>query len=538
MLKPDLFTQINAMIVHVTDIEYIRCSADWSLPPQIASSNKILFICKGTGIFQMIEQSCRIGAGNLLFIPRGQKVEAFTEHSEPLVMYEISFTYEALIKKNARSSVYREEGSTFPLEGEVHLSNHLQALHLCEQLHISMQELEGGRRQYRQTGLLNELLYLACSDIQDGMNQQRAGVERTVDYLHQNYMKTVPLEMLSSLAGFSPSYYSRLFKKLKGVSPITYITRLRMNRAKELLVHGQESLFEIAQHLGYNEESYFSRMFKRETGYSPAQYVKVNRKHVVTMRHSFNGDFLALGVQPHASVGIRSGEGDNAYFNAQLKGTVPIRMDGEVCMDDLLRLQPTIIVCDPEWIKWNQELSHIAPTVIIPYWEMAWRDRLHRIAELVGRRKEAKEWLHKYEQKVEQASVVIKQQIGEGTVIILRIVGGKLRVYGMERNIGCVLYQDLKLNPPPKVKSVKWRRTITLNELPTYDADYMLLMASADKVDQKMLRRLLQSSEWKSLSAVRRHQWFTIDLYPWIDYSALSHDRVIDEAMNLFASVR
>ncbi|WP_171651916.1 AraC family transcriptional regulator [Paenibacillus foliorum] len=535
MIPSDIYTRLNELIIDVTDVELTECSPHWRSQPQIVSSCQIWFVHKGTAKLELNGETCRIGAGHLLFLSKGQKFEAASDSAVPLIFYTVSFTYRTLLRKTDKDYVYRAEGEAFPLNGEVPIHNHQPQVHyLFEQLYGCRKGNDGGRGQYRLKGLLHELLYLVAVELEDGINQQRNGVERTVEYIHQHYTKNLPLEELSRLAGFSPSYYSRLFKKLKGLSPNSYMTKLRMNRAKELLVYSQGSYYEIAQYLGYKEESYFSRMFKKETGYSPTEYVKMSRTIVVAMRHSFHGDFLALGISPHAAVMARGSEVSPIYN--QYEGMpLPILVDGKSSMDDLVRLKPTLILCDDEWAKLNKELTHVAPTVTIPYWDIPWRERLYRIADLVGRRKEAKAWLQYYEQKAEQASQRIKANIGDETVFVLRIVGGKLRVYGMDRNIGSTLYQDLKLTPPENVRGIKWRKTITLEELPDYDANYVLLMGSPHKKDQKMMRKLIQSPQWQALTAVRHHQCVDIALYPWIDYSASSHELVIDEVVRIFA---
>jgi ABC-type Fe3+-hydroxamate transport system substrate-binding protein len=533
MIVPnDIFSQLNELVVRVSDVDHIRRSEPWSLQSEILSSYQVVFIHRGSAIFNMDGISTRVGPGHLLFLAKGQKVQAASDSADPLAIYRIRFSYQSPIRKTEKGSLYREDGTTFPLEGEFYIHSQPQLLHLCEQLHHSMSELEQGRRHYRQTCLIQELLYLAASEIETGEEQQLTAVERTVEYLNHNYMLPIQLDALSRLAGFSSSYYSRLFKKLKGISPTAYMTMLRMKRAKELLIISQSSLTEISKHLGYNDESYFSRVFKKETGYSPAYYVKLHRQKIVIMKGTFNGDLVALGVIPYASVRVGSKGGPS--FEGKLDHVPRISADGKACKDALIQLQPDMIVCDSQWAKYNKDAFQIAPTAVIPYWDIPWRERLNQIAELVGKRKEAKEWLQNYDSQAALASRTLKSLIGESTVIILRIVCGKLRIYGVERNIGSVLYQDLKLNAPAEVKQIKWRRTISLELLSELNADYMLLMVSSHKADQKLLRKLRASQAWNNLAAVRREQCLEIELYPWIDYSAMSHKMMIDAAIALF----
>ena len=75
------------------------------------------------------------------------------------------------------------------------------------------------------------------------------------------------------MVNLHPVYLSRLFKNLKGVSPMEYLTNLRINKAKELILSDSDlSLKEVAEISGYMDQFYFSRIFKTITGKSPSEY--------------------------------------------------------------------------------------------------------------------------------------------------------------------------------------------------------------------------------------------------------------------------
>jgi YesN/AraC family two-component response regulator len=124
--------------------------------------------------------------------------------------------------------------------------------------------------------LFQEIL---LSIIQDFRSQQVAGntmmaIEQTIDYMVIHYKEALSLGALSYMAGLSVSHYSRLFKKYTGYSPIDYLTHLRMDRAKELIILSDYRLKSIAQSVGYQDEFYFSRIFKKVVGISPTEFAK------------------------------------------------------------------------------------------------------------------------------------------------------------------------------------------------------------------------------------------------------------------------
>lgn len=85
------------------------------------------------------------------------------------------------------------------------------------------------------------------------------------------------LDQVCEMIGVSPSYFSSTFKREMGISFVQYLTTIRMDRAKELLIKSEGKTYEIAQAVGFTEPNYFSFCFKRHEGVSPSQYRQANR---------------------------------------------------------------------------------------------------------------------------------------------------------------------------------------------------------------------------------------------------------------------
>ncbi len=79
-------------------------------------------------------------------------------------------------------------------------------------------------------------------------------------------------ESLAKIAHLSPSHFAAVFKQAMGMTPIDYIVKLRMQHARQLLLHGALSVERIAADLGYQDAFYFSRLFKAHCGLSPKKY--------------------------------------------------------------------------------------------------------------------------------------------------------------------------------------------------------------------------------------------------------------------------
>ena len=108
------------------------------------------------------------------------------------------------------------------------------------------------------------------------IEQQRAGETRPIRqaraYVQQHYSEPITLESVCEAVGFSPSYFSALFKRETGENFVRYLTRVRIDRAKELLQQTNLSVTEVCSRVGYNDLKHFTQTFKKETSLSPAQY--------------------------------------------------------------------------------------------------------------------------------------------------------------------------------------------------------------------------------------------------------------------------
>lgn len=97
-------------------------------------------------------------------------------------------------------------------------------------------------------------------------------MEQVRQYVDAHYIEDLSLGDLASRFGLDGSYLSRSFKQAAGSNLTVYVTQLRVAEAKRLLQRRELSITEVAQAVGYGDYAYFSRVFKKLTGISPRQY--------------------------------------------------------------------------------------------------------------------------------------------------------------------------------------------------------------------------------------------------------------------------
>ena len=103
-------------------------------------------------------------------------------------------------------------------------------------------------------------------------------IQKSIQYIHQNYAKDLSRDSLAAALFISPSYFSIQFKKEMGVSFMEYLTKIRITVAIELLKTNLR-INDIAERVGYRNRNRFIINFREITGYTPSEY----RKKVLSM---------------------------------------------------------------------------------------------------------------------------------------------------------------------------------------------------------------------------------------------------------------
>jgi AraC-like DNA-binding protein len=103
------------------------------------------------------------------------------------------------------------------------------------------------------------------------------GTRRAVEFIREHLGERLTLTNVARVAGFAPSYFSRMFKRQEATTFEAYVRRLRVERAKQLLEGTSLSVERIGQLCGFGTRNYFHRVFKAAQGATPAEYRTRNR---------------------------------------------------------------------------------------------------------------------------------------------------------------------------------------------------------------------------------------------------------------------
>jgi two-component system response regulator YesN len=99
-------------------------------------------------------------------------------------------------------------------------------------------------------------------------------VQQAVRYVEEHLQESLGMREVANRIHLNPSYFSALFKEQTGLTFSEYVTRSRLQRAKELLLQTRLPVADISDRVGYQTAKYFIKLFKEYEGKSPSQYRK------------------------------------------------------------------------------------------------------------------------------------------------------------------------------------------------------------------------------------------------------------------------
>jgi AraC-like DNA-binding protein len=130
-------------------------------------------------------------------------------------------------------------------------------------------------------GVVKEIFYRVLTGSQSpsffallNQNCNFSRIAGTLKVIHRDYMKKLDVECLAETANMSLSTYHRAFKEITTDSPMQYLKKVRLNKARDLLLQEQTKAYVAAEKVGYESQSQFSREFKRYFGQGPADLVR------------------------------------------------------------------------------------------------------------------------------------------------------------------------------------------------------------------------------------------------------------------------
>ncbi|MBM6617194.1 iron-hydroxamate ABC transporter substrate-binding protein [Bacillus suaedaesalsae] len=226
--------------------------------------------------------------------------------------------------------------------------------------------------------------------------------------------------------------------------------------------------------------------------------VPANPKRVVVLS-TYAGNVLSLDVP---LVGVDAWSKMNPRY--ELEGVEEVTDEN---LEKIIELEPDLII-GLSTLKNVDKLEELAPVVTFTYGKLDYLTQHLEIAKLLNKEKEAQSWIDDFKKRAQESGEEIKAKIGEdATVSVIENFNKELYVFGDNWARGTeILYQEMKLNMPEKVKETALEPgyyTLSLEVLPEFAGDY-LIVSKAEETETSFM----ESETYKNIPAVKKNQVF------------------------------
>jgi AraC-like DNA-binding protein len=252
----------------ITDVGfYPRAQYHYRERPSGISQNILIYCIEGKGWLEIPAGRFEVSPNHYVIIPANMPHKYGADEDNPWTIYWMHFKgsqsshFSSLLSRQTRSYV----NYTIFLEERIRVFDSMY------------RNLEGGYSLdnliYSSVSFQYFLVSLSFADkLTSGLHADKDQVDVSITYMQEHLDKPLTLEELAASVNLSVSHYSSIFRKKTGYSPIIYFNHLKIQRACQYLLFTTLRINEIALKLGIEDPYYFSRLFTKIMGISPMEY--------------------------------------------------------------------------------------------------------------------------------------------------------------------------------------------------------------------------------------------------------------------------
>ncbi|OKQ00285.1 AraC family transcriptional regulator [Paenibacillus sp. P46E] len=256
-------------------------------------STEIMYLISGSCIVDVrqgtnAEERFRLKRGELIMLDANVPHRLIVEEGTSCRMLNVEFSFTA--SKGAAPSIASLAGEEEDLAELLRtpfrslvLPDPEEVFHVLKSLVLEL-DRHGGDNEARgagqgsiMTGLLFAELLLRLSrlrreQLQATQQPSQLYVRRAIEFLHQNYDRSIQVKEIAAEVSVHPGYLHRIFRVHTGRTLTDYLNMLRMEKAKMLLGQSEIPVAEIADYVGISSRQYFHLLFKKYTCCTPVEY--------------------------------------------------------------------------------------------------------------------------------------------------------------------------------------------------------------------------------------------------------------------------
>ena len=250
---------------YLTDVGFFpKAKAHYYEREEGADQYILIYCTEGKGVIEVEDEKYFLGKSDAFCIPRNVCHRYYADEREPWSILWVHFK--------------GDNTKLFPLEERrlVHLNSRHSDNQMMVLFKLLFKVLE---RNYNLGNFIyiSQVLSLIRAEIYyreklDESTTQDRHVTQVIRFMYQNLSGNLTLEDISNQVQLSKSYLNAIFKTHTGRSPVEFFIHLKMQEACKLLKSTDLYVYEVSVRLGYSDPYYFSRIFKKVVGVSPKDY--------------------------------------------------------------------------------------------------------------------------------------------------------------------------------------------------------------------------------------------------------------------------
>ncbi|HEY9062880.1 MAG TPA: AraC family transcriptional regulator [Pseudobacteroides sp.] len=258
----------------------------WSMEPNMHEFFEMVYIKKGHAVFEISGQPVPIGPNDIVIIKPNQSHRFVVKSEEDCEFIVLSFKF---INQSSSefSEVPLEDFLNFVSSKESGAFISLKVSQRNEIITILNRILKERQNNDIGSDFLDHLLVMELfvyisralkmeweSSIMGKSMKVKELIKISVNYINNNFERDITISDIAKYVFLSPSYFARAFKEEMGTSPINYLLKVRIERAKEILADESLKISDIAYEIGFSNQQRFNEIFKKYTKMTPLKYRK------------------------------------------------------------------------------------------------------------------------------------------------------------------------------------------------------------------------------------------------------------------------
>lgn len=233
------------------------------------SDNLLIYCDHGTGYIKTDKFYGQVKKGDVILLPSGHAHQYWASDEDPWTIYWVHFD-------GLQANQLIEE---LDFNAEQVVASIGQQPLLASDFNRLLSLRQSGYRHSvfnYAAALTRQILYFLALQIRSSntLKQHNFNLEELRSLMLENIEGELDLDTMAACAQLSRHHFADKYKKLTGISPVKHFIHLKMERACYLLDTSNHSAKQVSSQLGYTDPLYFSRLFKKVIGISPTEYRK------------------------------------------------------------------------------------------------------------------------------------------------------------------------------------------------------------------------------------------------------------------------